>query len=71
MPTTNQYLDLERRVTALEAAINNMITALTKLVTVDQVTRLDLLRQTEVAQHTVQIAGIESRLTSLESYHRT
>jgi len=71
MPTANQYLNQERRIEALEAAVNNLITAMTKLVTVDQVTRLDLLRQTEVAQHSVQITGIESRLLTLESYHRT
>jgi len=71
MPTTNEYLDLERRVRALESAVNSILTAITKFVTVDQVTQLGLLRQTEVAEHSVRLTGTEARLAILESYHRT
>ena len=66
-----EYQALLNRVQALESAYKNVITALSKLVTVDQVTQLGLLRQTEAAEHTIRLTGVENRLGLLESYHRT
>ena len=68
--SSNEYQDALRRIRALEDAVNSILVAITKFVTVDQVTQLGLLRQTEVAQHSVQLVGVESRLSVLESYHR-
>ena len=69
--STTEYQALLSRVSALEAAYNNVVTALSKLVTVDQVTQLGLLRQTETAQQSVRLTGVENRLAVLENYHRS
>lgn len=69
--SSTEYQALLNRVAALEDAVNNIMTAFQKMVTLDQVTQLGLIRQTEVAQSTVRIVGLESRVATLESYHRT
>lgn len=69
--SSTEYEALLNRVRALEERVNNIVTALSKMVTIDQVTQLGLIRQTEVAQHNVRLEGIEARLEELESYHRT
>ena len=69
--SSTEYQALLSRVSALETAYNNVITALSKLVTIDQVTQLSLLRQTEVSEHAVRLTGVENRLVTLENYHRT
>ena len=68
---TTEYNALLDRVRALEERVNNIVTALSKMITIDQVAQLGLIRQTEVAQHAVRLEGIETRLEELESYHRT
>ena len=69
--STTEYQALLARVAALEVAYNNVVTSLSKLVTVDQVTQLGLLRQTETAEHSVRLTGVENRLGVLENYHRS
>ena len=72
MPISSiEYQALLNRVQALETQYNKVVTALSKLVTVDQVTQLGLLRQTEIAEHSVRMTGVENRLAILENYHRT
>lgn len=66
-----EYQALLARVQALEDWANNVQTAMSKFVTIDQITQLGLLRQTEVAASSVRITGLESRVSTLESYHRT
>jgi len=69
--TTTEFNSILDRVIALEDRINDLTTTIFRLVTIDQVTQLGLLRQTEIAEHDVRLTGVESRLSQLESYHRT
>jgi hypothetical protein len=55
---------LERRMALVELAIS-------KLVSIDQVTQLGLLRQTELEQLDTRSTALEQRVEALEQYHQT
>ena len=63
--------NLEARVTALEDYINNLQTAIMKMVSLEQAEQLGLLGQQEIEDLEAQVAALMSRVQTLESYHRT
>ena len=63
--------NLEARVTALEDYINNLQIAIMKMVSLEQAEQLGLLGQQEIEDLESQVAGLESRVQTLENYHRT
>jgi len=72
MPVSSvEYQSLLARVKALENKMNDVITALGRTITIDQITQLGLLKQTDVEQLKTRMDGVESRATQLESYHQS
>ena len=72
MPVSSiEYQSLVARVEALEDKVNDIITGLTRLITIDQVTQLALIRQTDISTLQTLTDGLEARVAILESYHQT
>lgn len=69
--STIQYNTLLARVEALERRVERAETAITKLVSMNQVTQLGLLRQTEVADLDTRMDAIEQQVTALEVFHQS
>lgn len=72
MPVSSvEYNTLLARIEALERRIERAETAITKLVSMDQVTALGLVRQTELSDLDTRMDAIEQQVTALEKYHLT
>lgn len=65
-----EYSTLLERVEAIERRLSRIETALTKLVSIDQVTQLGLLRQTELSDLDTRMDSVEERVTGLEAFHQ-
>ena len=63
--------NVEARVQALEDYINNLQTAIAKMVSLEQAEQLGLLNQNDVEDLEAQVAALMSRVQTLETYHRT
>ena len=66
-----QIANLEARVAAIEDYINNLQTAIERMVSLEQAEQLGLLGQNDIEDLKSQVAGLMSRVQTLESYHRT
>lgn len=72
MPVSNvEYTTLINRLASLENQVNQLTTAVSKLVSLDQVTQLGLLRQTEIDQLDTRVDALEAQVEALESYHKS
>lgn len=63
--TTQQYDNLVNRVEFLEAVINNLINALSRFATLDQVNQLTLIRQTEIDNMSTRLTAAENEIEQL------
>jgi polyhydroxyalkanoate synthesis regulator phasin len=71
MPTSNvEYTTLLARVEALERRMERAETALTRLVSIDQITQLGLINQTEISDLDTRLDAVELQVTALEQYHK-
>lgn len=68
--STVEYNTLLERVEAIETRLSRIETALTKLVSIDQVTQLGLLRQTELSTLDTRMDSVEQRIVALEQFHK-
>lgn len=66
-----QYNNLLRRVEFIEATINNLISALPKLSSLDQLRQLVNMRQADVVDLKQRMVAVENMLDVLASYHKT
>jgi polyhydroxyalkanoate synthesis regulator phasin len=66
-----QYNTLLARIEALERRIERAETAINNLVSMDQVTALGLVRQTEISDLTTRMEAVEQQVTALETFHQT
>ena len=69
--TAIEVTNLQQRVAALEDYINYLQGALIKMVTLEQAEQLGLLNQNDIEELKVRATGLEARVATLESYHRT
>jgi hypothetical protein len=65
-----EYATLLARLEALEISVSRIATAITKFVTVDQVTQLGLLKQTEVSNLETRVTALENQVEALEGFHQ-
>lgn len=66
-----EYNTLVNRVTALERRMERAETAITKLVSMDQVTALGLVRQTDISGLDTRMEAAEQQIAALEVFHQT
>jgi polyhydroxyalkanoate synthesis regulator phasin len=66
-----EYSTLLARLEAVENRLERIETALHQLVSMDQVTALGLIRQTEISDLTTRVSALEQQVTALEQYHRS
>ena len=71
MSTAQRLASLEARIVALEDYINNLQNAIMTMVTLDQAEQLGLIVQDDVDDLESRMDGVEARVATLESYHRT
>jgi len=64
-----EYTALLNRLEAVESRLERIETAIGKLVSIDQVTDLGLIRQTEIADLTTRVDALEQQVTALQQYH--
>ena len=64
-----QYNTLVARLEAVERRLAHIETALSKLVSINQVTQLGLLRQTELSELDTRATSLEERVVALEQFH--
>lgn len=65
-----EYNTLIERVEAIERRLSRVETALTKLASIDQITQLGLLRQTEISSLDTRMDSVEERVVALETFHQ-
>ncbi len=65
--TPTQEAKVFARLTALEESVNNIMVALSRLVTRDQVTQLLVIQQTEQADQRQTLEALENRVELLEN----
>lgn len=66
-----EYTALLKRVAALENKVNDLVTAIGKLVTTSSIVQLGLLKQTAISQLETRMDSVEARVDVLETYHQT
>lgn len=64
--TTDQYNKVLARLTKLELMANDIAVAIDNLASVDQLSQISVLLQTEVQAAKVDIAALENRVTAIE-----
>ena len=68
--STQQYNALIARIEALENTVNILQTVIQKLVTVEQASQLSLLRNQDIESLEDRMDGVETRVSTLENYHK-
>lgn len=61
-----QFQSLQHRVAATENAVNDIFTAMQRLITLGQVQQLLTLTQTELASLESTVTALEARVTAIE-----
>lgn len=69
--TEAQYNALIRRIEAFEAAVNLIMSAVSKLSTLDQLRQLTVIRQAEIEDLKTRMTAQENLTELLSNYHRT
>jgi polyhydroxyalkanoate synthesis regulator phasin len=64
--TNDQYNRVLARLTKIEIMLNDLAVAVDKFVTADQVTQLNTLLQTEVADLRLTVVALENRVQDIE-----
>jgi len=72
MAVSNAAFDaVVRRLEIAEAALNNIISAIDKLATLDQLRQLNTIRQADIEDLQTRMTGVENNVETLQGHHTT
>jgi len=66
-----QYDAVIRRLEVVEAALNNIISVIDKLATLEQLRQLNTIRQADIDNLQTRMTGVENNIDTLQEYHTT